>query len=162
MIMVGEIIMSLFILMISCYLYVEAMRLGEFRAYKEVGPDFWPKIVLVCLIALSAALTLSNVIKWRKSRGEVSEREEGWKRVLISIILAVGYIYFLKPLGFIVASPLFIIGLMLLIMPKRKKVIPLAVLGIMVMIYTIFSRLLFVPLPKGFGVFHDISIFLGL
>ena len=160
--MVGEIIMSLFILMISCYLYVEALRLAEFRAYREVGPDFWPKIVLFCLIALSAALTVSNVIKWRKSRVEVSEREEGWKRVLISIILAVGYIYFLKPLGFIVASPLFIIGLMLLIMPKRKKVIPFAVLGIMVMIYTIFSRLLFVPLPKGFGVFHDISIFLGL
>lgn len=160
--MIGEVIMSLFILVISCYLYVEAMRLGEFRAYKEVGPDFWPKIVLVCLIILSAALTISNVIKWRKSRDKVSEREAGWKRVLIVVLLAVAYVYFLKPLGFIVVSPLFIIGMMLLIMPERKKVIPFAVLGIMVMIYIIFSKLLFVPLPKGFGVFHDISIILGL
>jgi len=160
--MVGQIAISLFILVVSCYLYFEAMRLGEFRAYKEVGPDFWPKIVLFCLIVLSAALTLSNVIKWRKSRDKVSEREAGWKRVFIVVLLAVAYVYFLKPLGFIVASPLFIIGMMLLIMPARKKVIPFTVLGIMVMIYIIFSKLLFVPLPKGFGVFHDISIILGL
>ena len=160
--MVGEIITSLLILVTSCYLYIEAMRLRQFRAYAEVGPDFWPKIVLFCLIVLSAILTASNVIKWRKSRGEVSHREEGWKRVLIAVLLAVGYIYLLKPLGFIVASPLFIIGMMLLIMPKRKKVIPLAVVCIMGMIYILFGKLLFVPLPKGFGIFHDISIILGL
>ena len=40
--------------------------------------------------------------------------------------------------------------------------IPFGVIGIMVMIYIIFNKLLFVPLPKGFGIFHDISIFLGL
>ena len=160
--MVGEIITSLLILVTSCYLYIEAMRLREFRAYAEVGPDFWPKIVLILLIALSGALTVSNVIKWRKSPGEVRDREEGWKRVLIAAFLLVGYIYFLKPLGFIVASPLFITGMMLLIMPKRKKVIPIAVASIMAIIYILFGRLLFVPLPKGFGVFHDISIILGL
>jgi len=117
---------------------------------------------LICLIALSAALTVSHVINWRKSHGQVSEREEGWKRVLIAVLLAVGYVYFLKPLGFIIASPLFILGMMLLILPERKKIIPVTILGIMVMIYIIFSKLLFVPLPKGFGIFHDISIFLGL
>jgi len=154
--------MSLFILTASCYLYFEAMALREFRAYKEVGPDFWPKIVLIILIALSTALTISNIIKWKKSRGEVSEREEGWKRVLIAIFLAVAYVYFLKPLGFIVSTPLFILGMMLLIMPKRKKVIPFTILGIMGMIYIIFAKLLYVPLPKGFGIFHDLSILLGL
>ncbi len=160
--MVGEIIMSLCILAASCYLYYEATGLRQMRAYKEVGPDFWPKIILFCLIVLSAVLTFSNFTKWRKSREEVGQLEEGWKRVSIAFLLVVGYVYFLKPLGFIVASPLFIIGMMLLIMPKRKKVIPFSVIGIMVMIYIIFSRLLFVPLPKGFGIFHDISIFLGL
>jgi len=138
------------------------MALREFRAYKEVGPDFWPKIVLIILIALSATLTISNIIKWKKSRGEISEREQGWKRVLIAILLAVAYVYFLKPLGFIVSTPLFILGMMLHIMPKRKKVIPFTILGIMGMIYIIFAKLLYVPLPKGFGIFHNLSILLGL
>jgi hypothetical protein len=163
--MVGDIIMSLSILAISCYLYYEATQLRVFRAYKEVGPDFWPKIILTVLIALSAILTLYNVSVWKKSRGNeqvAEEEQENWKRVLIAFLLAVGYVYFLKPLGFIVASPLFIIGMMLVIMPERKRIIPFSVAGIMVMIYIIFSKLLFVPLPKGFGIFHDISIFLGL
>jgi len=138
------------------------MALREFRAYKEVGPDFWPKIVLIILIALSATLTISNIIKWKKSRGEISEREQGWKRVLIAILLAGAYVYFLKPLGFIVSTPLFILGMMLHIMPKRKKVIPFTILGIMGMIYIIFAKLLYVPLPKGFGIFHNLSILLGL
>jgi putative tricarboxylic transport membrane protein len=72
------------------------------------------------------------------------------------------YIYFLKPLGFIVATPFFILGMMLLIMPKRRKAIPFTILGIMLMIYIIFGKLLYVPLPKGFGIFHDLSILLGL
>lgn len=160
--MIGETIMSLLILVASCYLYYEATTLKVFRAYAEVGPNFWPKIVLIILIALSAALTISNIIKWKKSRGEVSEREQGWKRVLVAILLAVAYIYFLKPLGFIVSTPLFILGMMLLIMPKRKKVIPFTILGIMGMIYIIFAKLLYVPLPKGFGIFHNLSILLGL
>jgi putative tricarboxylic transport membrane protein len=163
--MLGDLIMSLTILVASCYLFYVATQLKVFRAYKEVGPDFWPKIVLTGLIALSAILTVYNVSVWRKSREneQVSAEKEGsWKRVLITFLLAVGYVYFLKPLGFIVTSPLFIIGMMLVIMPERKKVIPLGVIGIMVMIYIIFSKLLFVPLPKGFGIFHDISIFLGL
>lgn len=163
--MFGDLIMSLSILGASCYLYYVATQLKVFRAYKEVGPDFWPKIVLTVLIALSAILTVYNVSVWRKSRDkeQVSAEKEGnWKRVLIVFLLAVGYVYFLKTLGFIVASPLFIIGMMLVIMPERKKVIPFGVIGIMVMIYIIFNKLLFVPLPKGFGIFHDISIFLGL
>lgn len=160
--MVGEIIMSLSMLAASCYLYILSTELRQIKGYKEVGPDFWPKIVLLCLIALSATLTVSHIITWRKSRKEVSEWEEGWKRFLIAVFLTVGYVSVLKPLGFIVASPLFIVGMMLLILPERKKMIPFTILGIMGMIYIIFSKLLFVPLPKGFGIFHDISIFLGL
>jgi putative tricarboxylic transport membrane protein len=163
--MLGETIMSLFIFVATCYLYYEAAQLRVFRAYKEVGPDFWPKIVLFCLIVLSALLTVFNVLKWRRSRGRemvIEEKEEHLKKVFIAVLLTVGYVYFLKPLGFIVASPLFIIGIMFLIMPERKRTIPFTVLGIMFIIYIIFDQLLFVPLPKGFGVFHDISIFLGL
>lgn len=160
--MLGELVMSSSILAASCYLYYKATQLKVFRAYEEVGPDFWPKIVLICLIALSGALTVSHAIAWRKSREARGKREGGGKRVVAAVVLAVGYVYFLKPLGFIVASPLFILGMMLLILPERKKVIAPTILGIMIIIYIIFSKLLFVPLPKGFGIFHDLSIFLGL
>ena len=167
--MIGEILMSLFILVVSLFLYYEATQLPQLSAYESVGPDFWPKLILLGMIIFSTYLTVSNLIKWKKSRREsinkgatISKKAEGWGRVLITTFLIIGYVYFLKPLGFIISTPLFIIGMMLLIRPERKKIIPVTVLGIMVIIYIIFSKLLFVPLPKGFGIFHDISIILGL
>ena len=170
--MIGEILISLFILVVSLFLYYEATQLPQLSAYESVGPDFWPKLILLGMIIFSTYLTVSNLIKWKKSRRESlskgatitqkGEGWEGWQRGLIATFLVIGYVYFLKPLGFIMSTPLFMIGMMLLIRPERKKVIPFAVLGIMLIIYIIFSKLLFVPLPKGFGIFHDISIILGL
>ena len=162
--MIGEIISSLFILLSSCYLYYMAFQMREFRAYKEVGPDFWPKIILICLIFSSAYLTVVNVNKWRKSkyakRGE--EDDTNWHRVLAVAVIILGYILFLKPVGFLVLTPFFIIGMMLLIRPERKRTIPVTVIVIMVMIYIIFGKMLYVPLPKGYSIFHDLSILLGL
>ena len=161
--MIGEIISSLFILLSSCYLYYMAFQMREFRAYKEVGPDFWPKIVLICLILFSAYLTISNVNKWRKSKDErAAEDDTSWKKALLAGFLILGYIILLKPVGFLVLTPFFIVTLMLLIKRERIRTIPITVIVIMVLVYIIFGKLLYVPLPKGFGIFHDLSILLGL
>ena len=141
--MIGEIISSLFILLSSCYLYYMAFQMREFRAYKEVGPDFWPKIILICLILFSAYLTISNVNKWRKSKDErAAEDDTSWKKALIAGFLILGYIILLKPVGFLVLTPFFIVTLMLLIKRERKKAIPVTVIVIMVLIYIIFGKLL--------------------
>jgi hypothetical protein len=140
-----------------------AVQMREFRAYREVGPDFWPKIVLICLILSSAYLTLSTINTWRKSKDEsAAEDDTSWIRGLLTGALILAYIILLKPVGFLVLTPFFIIGMMLLIKRERKKAIPLTVIVIMVLIYIIFGKLLYVPLPKGYGVFHDVSILLGL
>ena len=69
----------------------------EFRAYKEVGPDFWPKIILICLIFFSAYLTVANVNKWRKSKyAKAGEDDTSWKRVLTAAVIILGYIILLK------------------------------------------------------------------
>ena len=162
--MLGEIISSFFLFVSSCYLYYMAFQMREFRAYKEVGPDFWPKIILICLIFSSAYLTVVNVNKWRKSKDAKAGEEDdtNWKRVLTAAVIILVYIILLKPVGFLALTPFFIIGVMLLIRRERKRTIPVTVIVIMVMIYIIFGKLLYVPLPKGYGIFHDLSILLGL
>ncbi len=154
----------------SLFMYYKASQLRQIEAYESVGADFWPKLILLCLIAISAYLTASNGIKWRKSLGRLENDTQeasggdlqGWTRVLIATLFIVGYVLLLKPLGFIMASPLFIIAMMLLISPEKKKTIPFGVLGIMIIIYVLFGKLLFIPLPKGHGIFRSVSIFLGL
>lgn len=167
--MLGETLMSLFILLGSLFMYYKASQLRQLEAYESVGADFWPKLILFCLIVISTYLTASNAIKWRKSLGEKEAGMEGgsgelggWIRVSIATFFIVGYVLLLKPVGFIVASPLFIIAMMLLISPEKKKIIPVGVVGIMIIIYVLFGKLLFIPLPKGHGIFRSVSIFLGL
>lgn len=161
--MLGEVLMSLFVLAGSIFMYVKASQLRQMKAYAEVGPDFWPKLILVCLIMLSAYLSVSNLIKYTKKKADVSTTGDiGWQRVFIAALITIGYICLLKPLGFITASPLFIIAMMFLIRPEQKKMIPVGVVGILTIIYILFGKLLLIPLPKGQGFFRNISIFLGL
>ena len=167
--MLGETLMSLFVLVGSLFMYYKASQLRQIEAYESVGADFWPKLILFCLIVISTYLTASNAIKWRKSLGEKkagmaggSGELVGWIRVSITTLFIVGYVLLLKPLGFIMASPLFIIAMMLMISPEKKKIIPAGVVGIMIIIYVLFGKLLFIPLPKGHGIFRSVSIFLGL
>ena len=168
--MLGETLMSLFVLVGSLFMYYKASQLRQLEAYGSVGADFWPKLILFCLIVISTYHTASNAIKWRKSPGqretdikEVSGGDlQGWIRVSITTLFIVGYVLLLKPLGFIMASPLFIVAMMLFISPEKKKIIPASVVGIMIIIYVLFGKLLFIPLPKGHGIFRSVSIFLGL
>ena len=65
--MLGETLMSLFVFVGSLFMYYKATQLRQIEAYESVGADFWPKLILLCLIVISTYLTVSNAIKWRES-----------------------------------------------------------------------------------------------
>lgn len=163
--MLGQAIMSLSVLAGSILMYYQATQLQQIESYQNVGSDFWPKLILIVLIAISGYIGFSNLKLYFRSRevqAEDAETGEGWLRVAIAVSIIIGYILLLKPIGFIVASPLLIAAMMYAIRPDRKKAIPVGIVGIMLLIYVLFCRLLMIPLPKGHGFFRDISIFLGL
>ena len=58
------------------------MALRSLKAYKTVGPEFWPQIILILMIVISGILTVSNVVKWKKSikaeKPENPEEETDW------------------------------------------------------------------------------------
>ena len=166
--MFGEILWSLFLLLGSGYLYFEATQLRQMQEYSAVGPDFWPKLLLSLLIILSGYRLIKCFFLWKKQRSGETLSDPNiqrtspheWFRVGYATLLVVLYIYLLKILGFLVASPLFIIAMMLFINPQKKKIIPIGVVGIMIIIYFLFIKFLYIPLPKGNGIFYEISNFL--
>ena len=164
--MVGETIVSSFVFGVSCYLYSVSMSLRTLKAYKTVGPEFWPQIILGCMILVSGALTVSNILKWRKSAkedpGAAPEKELDWYKFAGSIMLIMAYVALMKTIGFLVLTPLLIIGTMFLIGKTSIKMTSFTVVSIMVLVYVVFGKLLYVPLPRGHGIFHHMSIFLGL
>jgi len=164
--MLGETIVSSVIFVASCYLYSVSMALRSLKAYKTVGPEFWPQIILILMIVISGILTVSNVVKWKKSikaeKPENPEEETDWYKFALCFILIIGYVLLLKTVGFAVLTPILIIGIMFLIGKSSIKIISITVVSIMVLVYIVFGKLLYVPLPKGHGIFHDLSILMGL
>ena len=163
--MLGQTIMSLSILAGAIFMYYQSTQLRQIESYENVGPDFWPKLVISALIVISGYVSICNIkrqIGLKEKPEAPSESGEDWLRVAIAASIIIGYVLLLKPIGFIMASPLFIAVMMVMIRPDRKRAIPVGIIGIMSIIYILFGRLLMIPLPRGQGVFRSISIYLGL
>ena len=168
--MIGEIIFSLIILLGSVYLFYDSTQLREIQAYKNIGSAFWPKIILVILIILIGYILIKNVLAYIRERENSPSAMErlspefvkGSLRFMAGLAIITAYISLLKPLGFIVASPIFIACLMLFVNPYKKKLMPYGIIGIMIVIYVVFVKLLMIPVPRGTGFLYNLSIFLGI
>ena len=172
--MIGEIIFSLIILLGSVYLFYDSTQLREIQAYKNIGSAFWPKIILFILIILIGYIVIKNILEYLRERKTTPsstpsalerlspEFVGGGLRFLAGLGIITAYVYLLKPLGFIVASPLFIAGLMLFVNPRKKRLMPYGIIGILIVIYVVFVKLLMIPVPRGTGFLYDLSIFLGI
>jgi putative tricarboxylic transport membrane protein len=161
--MIGEIVVSLAIFCVSLFLYIYSFTLGTFKAYQQMGPDFWPQLILIALMICSAILTVRHLVDWKKSKaGEQSREEVSWVRFAVFFAIIISYILLLKTIGFICLTPVLILSIMMLIGARRIKTYIFSMVGIMLLVYVAFGRLLFVPLPKGYGIFRTISIALGL
>ncbi|MFO8089988.1 MAG: tripartite tricarboxylate transporter TctB family protein [Desulfatiglandaceae bacterium] len=161
--MIGEILVSLAIFCVALFLYIHSFTLETFEAYQKMGADFWPQIILIGLMFCGAILTVRHIVQWKKSKaGEQSKEEVSWIRFTVFFGIIIGYVLLLKTVGFICLTPVLIFCIMMLIGAKRIKTYVFSITGIMLLVYVAFGRLLFVPLPKGHGIFRTISIALGL
>ena len=49
----GEILISAVVFLGSLYLYFESMKFEGHEVYGKLGPAYWPKFLLICLMVLS-------------------------------------------------------------------------------------------------------------
>ena len=73
----------------------------------EIGPDFMPTVVGIVTLILSTALLIISLkgLKTRVAEAEANPPAEcDYKRMLISLILILIYVFTLKPVGFIVTT----------------------------------------------------------
>lgn len=124
---------------------------------RRTGPAFFPRIVVPTLGFLGLLMLVDSI------RRMVTRREEPLvldprvlyrqNRKIVLIFLACGlYIPALSFLGYLVATPLFLVGVYFLLTGRPTKLPWVPVLGYVaftVLIYVIFQRVLFVFLPAG-------------
>ena len=141
-------------------LFVAAGRLPVVPVPGQLGPDFWPRLVLVGLMA-SCALKILEAVRSRQPKAaQVPPPPLSRSKLAGGIVLVLGYTALAPLLGFPLTNFLFLLAFMRL--AGTRRLVPLlavAVVGTVALLY-LFVKVVYLPLPKGAGVMEDLTLFL--
>lgn len=138
------------VLLILCaaFFFVYAGTFQTLPGQLDIGPAAFPRLVCVGLALCGVLLIVSEM----KSK-DTTPAELFNVKFFIGIATAVGYFLLLKPLGFVIASMLAVLIMMLLLLNEPlKKAWPLIVIvsiAAPIALQLIFGVFLKVPLPEG-------------
>ncbi len=128
-------------------------------SFVPVGPDFYPRIVLVIMAALSVMLVVSDLWRQRTQSTEAAAgavpapEERNYRLVGITFAVFVGYVVLLPPAGYRLATFLFMVALQAAIEPprgaRRWVVVLVSALATTAVTYVVFEHYLTVLLPRG-------------
>jgi putative tricarboxylic transport membrane protein len=161
------------------YLYHVASRIEYHHRAGTLGPDFWPKLILVLLIAV-CAYEIVKVLAFGARAGatgvldeivEESVKEQGdagpavvsERRPLMlagGIALTAAYVWIIPQLGFFLATAPYVAAFIALGGYRRWGVnAAVSVIGTLAMMF-FFMKLVYVSLPLGQEPFAQVTFFL--
>lgn len=155
----GDIVVGVFFMALSAIMMVMAQMLPKSKVM-EIGPDFMPMVIGGITFVLALILTVLNV-KNRKMRAAELENatvdECDYKRVLLSALLVLVYVFVLQPVGFIVSTLVYLPLQMLVLSPDdqrgKKQIIQLLIIDV------IFTLVVFFLFRYGFKIVLPAGIF---
>lgn len=154
----GELVFLAVIAMGAVYFLVESFRFKVPGIGGKLGPGFWPQMILISLIVLCGYLIGGYLLQ---KRGAANEKARGFDlkeyRYLLVLALMIAYFLAMPQIGFILATPLFMAAFMLLLGEKSKGWIIGVSLGLTVVVVILFTKAMYVPLPRGKGIFLQFS-----
>ena len=128
-------------------------------ALVPIGPDFYPRIVLVIMAALSVMLIAADVWSRWRSGGTVSApaaaapEKRNYRLVVVTFAVFAVYVLLLPFLGFRIATFLFIAALQVVLEQprgwRRWVIVITAALATVIVTYLAFEVYLSVLLPRG-------------
>lgn len=167
------------ILAAAAYLYRLALAFDYERVPGRIGPDAWPRMLLVllmgiCLIAIGQLAFGRGTIPGEEARQDAEAREGGEdgpqdeglrlstdshpRLAVAGILLTFAYLYAFEWIGFFSASVVYLFLLMLTGGFRR----PLAALAISAAtalgFVFVFMKVVYVSLPLGHGPFLELSV----
>lgn len=155
----GDIVVGMFFMVLAIAMIVMAQMLPKSKVM-DIGPDFMPMVIGGITFLLAAILTILNIknLKTRIAEMDASAIEScDYKRVLLSALLVLIYVFILQPIGFIVSTLVYLPLQMLVLSPDdqrgKKQVIQLLIIDV------IFTMVVFFLFRYGFKIMLPAGIF---
>lgn len=119
-------------------------------AETHTGAAFFPRVVLILAMGLTAILIITNIVRKETSGAQKGIEREQKMRVLGSMALALGFALGAVFIGTFVSIFLLIIAIMVLWGVRNKVTILAVALLTPLFVYAIFTKILLVQFPPGF------------
>jgi putative tricarboxylic transport membrane protein len=159
----GELIFNSILFCLSLFLYYVAGTFKKFASYAKLGPEFWPRGILILMILLTGVLLIKNITSLLKPRTvpatEEPSQERGRYRFLLVVALSFAYAFGMGLFGFILSTFVFQLVFLYLLKIKRFRSIVLVSLLNTGMLYILFILVLNMLLPTGVGIFRTFSLY---
>ena len=144
---------AVIIIVAAIYPFADA-GLRTARIGDPLGPKAFPALVGGCLILSAVLLVFETLAKRRTLEDRTIEPrtkdEKHLVLVMIGMVVWSGlYYYVFETLGYLIATPLFLFGLLSYFNQRKYLTNVLVALGFTGIVYLLFSILLGVPLPSG-------------
>jgi hypothetical protein len=156
----ADVIISVILFAVSLYLLSEIKIYDSGSVYGQLGPAYWPKFVLYMIMFLSvgvAFFSIKGVLQGTIPPFERLQFSAANMRFGAAVALIAGYLFLLPYVGFLVLTPLQMIAFMFLL-GERNKVLIFSIPFVLTLgIVLLFTKVMYVPLPRGVGVFLEIS-----
>ena len=155
----GELAFSLLIFVVALFLFWET---GSFaKPETTMGPSFWPRIVLgviIVLAGIASAGTIQAIARRGGWREPLMTMDRSKVRFFVAAGLGVAYLFLMPLVGFIFATPVFMIAFMLLLGEKSVGWMLGVSVAMTAVIVVLFTKAMYVPLPRGEGLFRQFSL----
>lgn len=129
-------------------------------------PDVWPKAIII-LLEICLLINIIKIIKKNKGKEDftlaafaASIPNFFKSKLFIGIVILTVASFILEPLGFMVTSFLVLMAYGWLLGAKKYGQLVIASICITFILYIVFSGLLSVNLPRGYGFLRDFALFL--
>jgi putative tricarboxylic transport membrane protein len=158
----GEITICGVVFFASLYLYTIAAGYKGHEIYGKLGPGFWPGFILITMMVLSLWIAVDAFRSRKKAAGDKSgaaaKSAVSRIRFFLALTLIIAYLVLLNVVGFIALTPFFLIAFMVLLGEKSWPWMIGLSIGMTIIIVLAFTQAMYVPLPRGIGIFHDFSV----
>lgn len=145
-----EIFLSIVFIVISITIYILTYQFPHQTV--ALSPKVYPRFISACLLILSVVLLIQGITGVKKNSEQKKTKPILNKifilRLLLMILLAFFYTRILSLTGYIIATPPFVAGAMLLFNEKRWIWIIAVSIITTALLYVLFRMIFRVPLPR--------------
>jgi putative tricarboxylic transport membrane protein len=140
----GDIVSAGLVLAFAVAVFLVSLGFPPPGQPNDPGTAAFPQLIAIGLgvLALLQLLQLGET--------EALPRGSGALRVVGVVVLLFVYVQMLEPLGFVLSSALFMLAALLLAGARRLLTLLAVPIGVSVVLFWVFYRVLSVPLPRGF------------